>query len=367
MAVYDKNGNVIAGLDADIIDGFYLPVGEAVAENNKGYVSSDFMRIVFLDNNYKYFSVANIKLIIDQMHTSALTHLMLGFGGSGRGLCFKLNDMTIEANGTTYDLTNCVSTNYGKYLTESDMSEVITYAKTNGIEIIPCFTVPGHFAPFLVHQPQFKYNNDDASLNIDSEEARNYGYAVCELFMKWFSAHGVKYWHFGADEFGDVINGYYGLHSAGNYNYATFINRIAFMATQYRMIPMSWNDPYCIDGDSVPFMNRRTAVFDWDKASTHWATATRLSEEGFELVNANKTIYWVANGTQVTQAQMRNFNIHNFYDGSVISNPVGSCFCIWIGNRENPALDDDGDAITQAVIPLIATYGTTIASQISST
>lgn len=362
MAVYDKTGSLIADLNADM----YLPVGEAVADNNKKYASSDFMRIVFLDNNYKYFSVANIKLIIDQMHTSGLNYLMLGFGGSGRGLCFKLNDMVISANGTTYDIEDCLSTNYNKYLSESDMAEIITYANTNGIEIIPMLTMPGHFTPFLVDQSQFRYQNDPASLDVDNEQAVNYGLAIAEMYMKWFAGHGVKYWHYGADEFGsDINNGYYAMYSNGNFNYAKFINNVAYLASSYRMIPMSWNDPYCLDGDSIPLMNRAVKMCYWAKHTTHWASSARLETEGYELLNSSESIYWVANGTQVTQAQMQNFNIHAFRDGTTIAEPVGSCFCIWIGNRESPSLDDDGSAITQAVLPLIATYGTTIASQIN--
>lgn len=361
MGVYDISGNALVVSDGEKN---FLPLGEGIAKSNSLFLNEEFMKIVLLDNNYKYFSVANIETIIDQMHTSGLNYLMLGFGGSGRGLGFKLNDMRITANGQSYDLSNCVLTDFGKYLSESDMDNIITYARNKGIDIIPLFTLPGHFRPFLVHQPQFRYNNDPDSLDINNPYAWEYGLSVAELYIKWFATRGIKYWNFGADEFGDINSGYYNLYTSGNYKYADFINELAYIVTTYRMIPMSWNDPICVNNDSTPFINRNIPVFYW-KYYTHWASATVIENDGHKMINSSRSIYWVANGQQVTETQMRQFNIHSFEGQSTISNPVGACFCIWIGTRESPALDDDGAAITQAILPLIAAFGETIASQVN--
>ena len=341
----------------------YQILGENAITNNKDYVTDMTFKMVLLDSNYKYFSVANIKRIIDEMNAVGLNSLMLGFGGSGRGLCFKLDDMTIESYGTIYDLEDCISTSSGKYLTESDMQEIISYAKSKGIEILPYLGMPGHFAPFLVHQPQFRYQGDSASINIDDRQACDYAYKIAELYIKWFARHDIKYWVFGADEFGDIVNGYYNLHSSGNYNYAKFINEISYIVAKYRMIPMAWNDGFCIDGDIIPMLNRKVPVLYWERGNEHWASAEDVQKNGNELINSSYGIYYVVNGSQVTEEQMRAFNVHNFADGTVVANPKGACFCIWIGKLESPALDDDGNAITTAVLPLITAFGETIASQ----
>lgn len=342
----------------------YQILGESAIYNNKRYMADMTFKMVMLDNNYKYFSVANIKRIIDQMSNVNLNSLLIGFGGSGRGLCFKLDDMTIESYGKTYDLEDCISTSSGKYLTEIDMEEIINYASSKGIEIIPYLGMPGHFTPFLAHQPQFRYQADATSINIDDRQACDYAYKIAELYMKWFARHGSKYWVFGADEFGDVHNGYYYLHSAGNYNYAKFINEIAYIAAKYRMIPFAWNDGYCIDGDIIPMLNREVPIMYWTKDNEHWATTAEIQNNGNSaLINSSVSIYYVVNGSQVTEEQMRAFNVHNFADETVVANPKGACFCIWIGNLERPALDDDGNAITTAVLPLITAFGETIASQ----
>ena len=338
-------------------------LGEFAIDSNRQFVPADKMKMVFLDNNYKYFSVANIKLIVDAMAQSGLNYLVLGFGGSGRGLCFELDDMHITSYGITYDLSNCLLTSSGKYLTETDMETIISYAENKNIAVIPSFTMPGHFRPFLNYQPQFRYGADVESVDINNAQARDYAYKCAELYLKWFAEHGCKYWFFGADEFGDITAGYYNLRNAGNYNYALFINQIAYIAAKYRMIPLAWNDAYCIDGNLYPFINRKVPVLYWNKATTHWATTAQISANGNDLINSSKSIYWVANGTQVTEQTMRAFNVHTFEDGTTVADPLGACFCIWIGNRENPSLDDDGDAITTAVLPLIRAFGETITPQ----
>lgn len=361
MRVFDANGDRIVDVPYDIL-------GEAVVASNTAFVDDAFMRIVFLDNNYKYFSIANIERIIDEMHDSGLNYLMLGFGGSGRGLSFKLDNMTVHANGVDYDLSNCISTNFGDYYTEADMRTIMAYAKQNGVEIIPSFNMPGHFAPFLVYHPEFRYNGDANSVDINNDAACNYAFAIEEMYVKWFAANGARYWHMGADEFGDIVNGYYNLYASGNYRYAEFINHAAYIAAKYRMIPTMWNDPICIENDPIPHINRNVPVFFWTLRPQHGSTPVTIKSEGHKLVNSSASIYWVAGpGQKVTEQQMRSFRIDTFDDGSVVTDGViGACFCVWIGLLESPALDDDGDAITNAILPLIAAFGETIAAQINA-
>lgn len=62
--------------------------------------SSDFMRIFHLDCGRKYFSVSEIEGIIDQLAENHYTHIQLAFGNDGFRLL--LDDMSVDANGTTY-------------------------------------------------------------------------------------------------------------------------------------------------------------------------------------------------------------------------------------------------------------------------
>lgn len=352
--------NITADVETD-----YLGLGEAYTDVNDGYAANAFMGIVMLDNNYKYFSPSNIKLIIDAMGASGLNYLMLGFGGSGRGLGFALDDMNVTVNGVDYDISEYITTNFGAYLTESDMTDIIAYGRQNGVEIIPYLNMPGHFRPFLTHHPEFRYNNDADSLDINNSVAVEYAVEIAKMFMRYFASQNVQYWMVGADEFAHIVTGYYDLYSSGNYRYADFLNRVAYEAAKLRMIPMFYNDPICIDGDRQPYINRKSPVLYWGKEGTHWATASTIADDGHKIINSSRNIYWVANGPQVTESNIRNFNIKKLADGSTMqTNPAGACFCIWIGTRENPALDDDGDAITESVLPLITAFGETVSSQV---
>ena len=353
-------------------------IGEQAINVNREYIPEEKMKMFFLDNNYKYFSVANLEAIIDQMALSGLNYLVLGFGGSGRGLGFKLNDMTVNVFGQQYDLTNSISTNNGRYLTEADMESIISYAEGKSVGIIPCFNAPGHFARFLVETTKFRYKTTDfsyedrrASANINDPEAREFAYKCAELYMAWFAQHGCKYWHMGGDEFSTSYFEYSNLFLSGNYNYALFINQMAFIAAKYRMIPMSWNDPYCIDRSIYPYINRKVLVCYWAKgtAAHNRGYAADIRKNGNPLINASEDIYYVVNATpekKVTVERIRQFDVKRF-KGSTntpLPDPLGACFCAWIGNAES--LDDDGAAITTELLPLIAAFGETIAPQLAT-
>ena len=61
---------------------------------------SEFLRIFHLDCGRKYFTVDQIKQMIDYAAESNYTHVELAFGNDG--LRFLLDDMSVEVNGTTY-------------------------------------------------------------------------------------------------------------------------------------------------------------------------------------------------------------------------------------------------------------------------
>lgn len=340
----------------------YGTLGEAMLQSNASFTPNTFMGIVMLDNNYKYFSVAQIKLIIDQMADVGLNYLELGFGGSGRGLGFALDDMTFTVRGKTYDMTSSILTGTGKYLSESDMEELIAYAASNGIEIIPSFNVISHASAILATKPEFWYRGAyNYSLDIDSRDACDYAVGLLEMYADWFAKHGCHHWNMCADEFSVELST---LQAAGDYHYADIINRVAYVLAKYRFVVHCWNDPICANESVVPHINRRLIVNYWAKKNAGYGSLTKIIADGHPVINANQSIYWVANSEwQVTEEQMRAFDITVFDGGYTYANPVGACFCIWIGNLEDPVVDDDGAAITTAVLPLIKAFGETIASQ----
>ena len=280
----------------------YNSLGESMLMNNDTYNPHEFMKIVMLDNNYKFFSVANIKRIIDQMHTANLNYLELGFGGSGHGLSFKLNDMTFNVKGKSYDITNCVITNSGDYLSETDMEEIISYANQKGIEIIPALNVMSHMTALLTGRQEFWYNGSASTLDINNEEACDYAIGIAELYAKWFSERGVRFWNICVDEFYNYEYGYPYLQENGLYKYADFINRTAFALAKYRLSLLCWNDPICVNDSKVPYINRRLIVNYWAH-KTGYGTLDKIVADGYSVVNSSDGIYWICNSSfSVTEA-----------------------------------------------------------------
>ena len=119
--------------------------------------ANGYMRILHLDCGRKYFSPDWIKALINEMAADGYTHLQLAFGNEG--LRFLLDDMSITAGGQTYiseDVKDAIRHGNKKYdeahsytpaadeLTQAEMDDIILYAQSKNIEIIPLLNTPGH-------------------------------------------------------------------------------------------------------------------------------------------------------------------------------------------------------------------------------
>ena len=119
------------------------------------------------------FTLDQLKRIVDKASELGYSdvHLLLG----NDGLRFLLDDMTITANGKTYasdDVKRAIehgTNSYyndpnGNHLTESQMTDLINYAKDKGIGVIPTVNSPGHMDAILnamkelgIENPNFDY------------------------------------------------------------------------------------------------------------------------------------------------------------------------------------------------------------------
>lgn len=134
------------------ISAFASNVGTQANDSGKTAESQEFMRIFHLDCGRKYFTVDQIKQMIDYAAESNYTHVELAFGNDG--LRFLLDDMSLTVNGTTYssqqvsDAIHAGNEAYHNFdvdeLTQSEMQQLIGYAREKKIGIIPMFDAPGH-------------------------------------------------------------------------------------------------------------------------------------------------------------------------------------------------------------------------------
>ena len=198
-------------------------------------------RIIHLDCGRKYFSVDNVKSLIDVMAAYGYNELELAFGNAG--LRFLLGDMSISFGTTSYtdnDIRTAVvkgnenqnNSNDGRYWTETDMTEILGYASSKNIEIVPLLNMPGHMNALLdgeqFHQYRISGTGYDENKNMVQKtsctsidpgkaDAAAFGHALLQKYVKWFKDYNdsnpdgrVKYFNFGADEVGnDIVNPFY--------------------------------------------------------------------------------------------------------------------------------------------------------------
>ena len=326
------------------------------------------MKIFHLDSGRKYFSKDWHIALLNELAAAGYTHLQLAFGNNG--LRFVLDDMTIEANGTTYDsdaLKEGIrqgNYNYGaltgyyvdgaEYLTEAEMDEILAHAASVGVQILPHLNMPGHMSALLDAMDHIGIENahftgrveSDSSVNLENEEALNFMYALTEKYAAYFAERGVQYFHIGADEYAnDAYNGNMGFPSMGAalYNkFAEFVNNNAAIVKSHGMTPVAWNDGI--------YYGSYTAEFDSDIVVTYWssgwwgytlAKASSMDAKGHELINTNGDYYFIlgkddrfTTGSTTTHnpdlyTECAGYDITRFMDGSVIDEPLGGMFCVW--------------------------------------
>lgn len=322
---------------------FTLP---AAASSDGAASNVDFMRIFHLDCGRKYFSVSEIKGIIDQLAANHYTHLQLAFGNNG--FRFLLNEMSVGSytsdqvknaltkGNKTYSNSNSADSSM---LSESDMDAIIAYAEKNGISIIPMLNTPGHMDALVSAMSELKVGNSRTNSEMSLTDGAQVSFikALQQKYINYFAEKGSKYYNLAADEytFSELSDSEYTA-------FATYVNTIAKMVKDAGMTPICYNDGINYSGKttSVPFATDILVCY-WSQAA-NYASVTELSNAGFKIINNNDAWYYVLgdylydvwakgqwgyndalNGiknTPVTQAK-------NVADKEVPV--VGSVLCVW--------------------------------------
>ena len=259
--------------------------------------NADFVRIFHLDCGRKYFSVSEIKGIIDQLAANHYTHLQLAFGNNG--FRFLLDEMSVGAYTSNQVKTalkngnNTYSNSKGadsSFLSESDMDKIIEYATTKGISIIPMLNTPGHMDALVSAMSELKVgsNRTSSEMRLTDDAQVSFVKGLQQKYINYFAAHGSKYYNFAADEysFSELSDSEYTA-------FATYVNAIAKMVKDAGMTPMCYNDGINYSGKmtSVPF-DTDILVCYWAQ-DANYASVTELSNAGFKIINNNDAWYYV--------------------------------------------------------------------------
>ena len=240
-------------------------------------------------------------------------HLLLG----NDGLRFLLDDMTITANGKTYasdDVKKAIIEGTKAYyddpngttLSQAEITELIEYAKSKGLGLIPAINSPGHMDAMLVAMEKLGIKNPQANfdkvskttMDLENEEAMNFVKALIGKYMDFFAGK-TKIFNYGTDEYANDATNAQGWYYLKYYNlygkFAEYSNTLAAMAKERGLQPMAFNDGfYYEDKDDVEF-DKDVIISYWSKGwwGYNLATPQYLASKGYKLLNTNGDWYYV--------------------------------------------------------------------------
>lgn len=272
-------------------------------------------KVISIDAGRKYFSLDQLKRIVDKASELGYSDLHLLVGNDG--MRFVLDDMTVEANGKTYasdDVKKAVLEGTkayyddpnGQALTQAEMAELHAYATAKGIGLIAAVNSPGHMDALLVAMEKLGIENPQASfdtvskttMDLTNEVAVNFTKALIGKYMDYFKDKS-KIFNYGTDEYANdatSAQGWYYLKWYDLYGkFAEYSNSLAAMAREKGLQPMAFNDGfYYGDEDDVAF-DKDVLISYWSKGwwGYNLASPQYLADKGYKFLNTNGDWYYV--------------------------------------------------------------------------
>ena len=314
-AQQDTIDQAIAKLQEAVSQLIFTPEAQKEEDAKRELEKLNKNKVISIDAGRKYFSLDQLKRIVDKASELGYSdaHLLLG----NDGLRFLLDDMTITANGKTYasdDVKKAIIEGTKAYyddpngtaLTQAEVTELVQYAKEKGIGLIPAINSPGHMDAMLVAMEKLGIKNPQANfdkvskttMDLENQEAVGFTKALIGKYMDYF-ADKSKIFNYGTDEYAnDATNaqGWYYLKWYGLYNkFADYSNSLAAMAKERGLQPMAFNDGfYYEDKDDVEF-DKDVLISYWSKGwwGYNLASPQYLASKGYKFLNTNGDWYYI--------------------------------------------------------------------------
>ena len=314
-AEQDRIDQAIAKLQEAVSNLAFTPEAQKEEDAKREVEKLAKNKVISIDAGRKYFTLDQLKRIVDKASELGYSDLHLLLGNDG--LRFLLDDMTITANGKTYasdDVKNAIIEGTKSYyddpngttLNQAEITELIQYAKDRGIGIIPAINSPGHMDAMLVAMEKLGIANPQANfdkvskttMDLENEEAMNFTKALIGKYMDFFAGK-TKIFNYGTDEYAnDATNaqGWYYLKWYGLYGkFADYANGLAAMAKEKGLQPMAFNDGfYYEDKDDVEF-DKDVIISYWSKGwwGYNLASPQYLASKGYKFLNTNGDWYYI--------------------------------------------------------------------------
>lgn len=346
-----------------------LPISAFASGDSKASTTAstdEFVRIFHLDCGRKYFSVDQIKDLIDAASASNYTHVELAIGNDG--LRFLLDDMSVMTY-TSEEVTAGIQQGNENYynagdkneLTQSEMDEIINHAKSKNISIIPLLNSPGHMDAIIdcmetlgMSNVAFSakwYGTSARTIDLNNTQAVAFTQALVKKYVEYFAGKGCEYFNMGADEYAnDKLGEYTGsggagfgyLINKGDYSkFVTYVNNLAAIikdaGKSTNMKPIAFNDGIYYN------KNTTSGTFDTDIIVSYWtsgygnytpASASFLANKGHKIINTNDAWYYVLGRTSGSyslggaQNGVANTKVTDI-PGDNDPEAVGAMICLW--------------------------------------
>jgi hexosaminidase len=206
-------------------------------------------RGLMIDNGRRYYSPAWIKARIRELAYLKLNQLHLHFSDN--------QGFRIESESHPEVVTR-------PYLTKRQVRDIVRYARSHHVRVIPELDMPGHMQAALADHPELQVAGRPDELDFTKPAARRF---ARDLILEYLRLFPGRYWHAGADEF------------SGPGNFVGFVNWIDRLVRSHGRTLRIWHDG--LSGRGL----RRDVVVEWwaDHAGPRPAT---LLAQGHRILNA---------------------------------------------------------------------------------
>ena len=327
----------------------------------------EYIKAFHIDNGRKYYSLAQLKDLVDVMAEAGYNMLELAVGNDGYRLL--LDDMTIRTAHKVYesdDVKKAIHAGNIAYcdngtneLSEEEATALIKYANEKGIQVMPLLNSPGHMDAILTAMEHLgisspAYKGSKTTVDLDHPEAVRFTKALLQKLIIWFSGKGCLYFNLGSDEYAnDVLtSGFAALQKPEEYRYDKFIsyvNDIARMIKSAGMVPVMFNDGVYYNQDlSAGTLNKDIIVSYWSPGWDAYdlAPVSFVEAQGHQILDTSCSWYYVLGRTTMENENriftyQTSLNAMTNEESPVLSSmksskPVGSMFCLWSDEPQVP-------------------------------
>lgn len=331
-----------------------------------------------LDIARRFYSVNTIKQFIDTIHNAGGTFLHLHFSDHENYALESTYLDQLEENATVKEGIYYNPKTNKPFLTYKQIHDIIYYAKSKNIELVPEVGTPNHMTAIFrllemkhgkayVNTLKSKINDEEIDItNPDSVEVIKT--LIAEVI--YIFGHTSEHFHIGGDEFGYSVD--------NNDEFIHYVNTLNQFINSKGKITRLWNDG--LIKHNINQLNKNIEItywsYDGDAQESQDITERRkiradlpeLLEHGFKVLNYNSYyLYFVPKGNAnishdskyATEDILNNWKL-GLWDGKNKENMVenteniiGSSLSIWgerSGSLSSEAIEKSTQELLKAVI-----------------